>query len=166
MNSIYNVGDTIWISSEMDCTNMHNLVTNTVDIFCDAKFSFPLGCVQILDRYDRTFEGGVPKFEFIAKKGKAFNDTSIPRPEFNNQVEFTKTGDKYELLLGLICKTEGYFYISIRSGGAFTKEHCDRANLENLITNIDRDLSIFIDFRYPNEVTERDLRNIFSFEVK
>jgi len=84
MNSIYNIGDTIWITSEMDCTNMHSLVTNTVDIFCDAEFSFPLGCVQILDRYDRTFEGGVPKFEFIAKKGKVFNDTSIPRPEFNN----------------------------------------------------------------------------------
>lgn len=162
---MYDIGDTIWIRSELDCTTLQNNFTNTTDNYCDATFSFPLGCIQILDIKEKSFEGGIPKFEFISREGRVYNDRSIPSPDINNQAEYNKNNNLYQLEFGMVCNTIGMFYIGIKPGGGITKDHCDRAGLDNIILNEDRGQEIYIAFRHPQEVTESDLRNIFCFEV-
>lgn len=161
-----NVGDTIWISSEMDCDSLENLYTNTLDQYCSNKFSFPMNVVQFEpDSANKQGSGAVHDFDFVNIHGRVYNARDIPSPDFVNQVEFELVSKIYKLHFGMVCKTKGIFFIALSPGGAFGKDHCDRAGLDNIILNQERGQEMYIRYRKPHEVTERDLIHRYCFEV-
>jgi hypothetical protein len=161
-----NVGDTIWVTSQMDCEMLENLITNTLDHYCESKFSFPMNVVQFEpDSSNKPGRGAVHDFDFINIHGRVYNARDIPAPDFVNQVEFNLVSKQYKLHFGMVCKIPGIYFIALSPGGAFGKDHCDRAGLDNIILNPERGQEMYIQYRHPHEVTERDLRNRFCFEV-
>ena len=153
----------------MDCNEMLNRITYTEDIFCGQDFSFTLNVTNIqMDNIDSTWTGtdAVSDFDFVNKKGRVYNDSSIPAPQTINQVQFGYKNNYYRLNFGIVCKKSGWFYVRLGFGGSFGKDHCDRSFLDNIILNEERGQDVYITFRSPHEITERDLRNIFCFEVQ
>ena len=166
-NEHLQVGDTIWVNSVMDCNSMGNLLTSTTDSYCNQVFSFPLGVVKFtINDTIKESEGAISAFEFVQIKGTVYNDTNIPSPHIVNQVEFDFQNNKYELLFGVICKYPGSYYLALSNGGAIGNNHCNNAKLTNEILNTDRGQDLFIEFRSPIEVTQRELDHIYCFIVK
>jgi hypothetical protein len=160
------VGDTIWVTSQMNCERLENLITNTLDHYCNNTFSFPMRVVQFEpDSSNKPGRGAVHDFDFINIHGRVYNDRSIPAPDFVNQVEFGLVSKEYKLHFGMVCKIPGVFFIALSPGGAFGKDYCDRAGLDNSIQNEERGQDMYIRYRYPHEVTERDLKDLFCFKV-
>ena len=160
------VGDTIWIESWMDCYTMSNLITNNKEVFCNQDFSFPLGISKLLDSLKPASLGAVDLFTFTSQRGFVFWDSTIPGKEFFMQVKYDKTPLEYVLKIGLVPKTQGLFLMTVRPGGSFNNKHCDRSTLDNLINNENRGQDIYIEYRFPQVLSERDLRNIYCFEVQ
>jgi len=160
------VGDTIWIESMIDCNKMLNLITNTEDVFCGQDFSFNLGISKLIDSIRPTTIGSLNDFNFIKESGNIYWDSTIPGKDYFMQVEFEKKSNSYQLKIGLAPKEKGRYLVTTSPGGSFGKDHCDRSSLDNIIVNEDRGHEIYIEYRSPQELTERDLRNIFCFEVQ
>lgn len=165
-NSIF-VGDTIWFNSSMDCEQMFNQITSSFEQFCGHTFSFTLGLTHFEgNTSEGNFGPALDRFEFITIQGKIYNDRNIPSPDHFNQVQFEQINNFYKLQFGLVCQEKGNYIFSLRPGGASNAKHCDRASLDNIITNEERGQDMYIAFRHPQEVTDHDLRNIYCFEVR
>lgn len=165
-NDSLQVGDTIWVSAEMICDSMFNLLISATESYCEQDFSFPLGVVKItINNENKESEGAISSFEFVQKKGRVYNDPNIPSPHIVNQVEFDFEDNKYELFFGEICKHQGKFYLALSNGGSFGNDKCDNATLINEILNEERGQDLFTEFRSPIEVTQRELDHIYCFIV-
>lgn len=160
------VGDTLWISSVMDCNSMFNYVTSSMDQFCEQTFSNTLYLNQMVDSLQPLTSPAVKEFDYSAIHGRIYNDKNVPSPDRVNQLEFSRVENKYLLQVGLICKTAGTFYISISPGGSFENNQCDRSSLDIHITNSNRSFEIYEAYITPRIMTDYEKKYFYVFEVK
>lgn len=161
-----NVGDTIWILSEMDCNDMYNYVTGQSEIFCDANFSFTMvlqNFVRSETRYNHI--GAVDLFNIVNTSGRIWNSKDIPSPHAVNQVEFGIQGHKYLLEVGVIPLKQGYFTIGLGNGGSIGSKHCDRSSLSNTIIENPSNVQLLSQVLNDRDLSNEDISNIFCFEV-
>jgi hypothetical protein len=162
----YTIGDTIWLNCEMDCLNMNNLITNTIDEFCGKEISSTMFLNQMIDSLKPIAAPALSKFEVVNLIGEVFNDPLVPSADRANQMRFAQVGNFYKIHFGLICKDTGTYILHIHNGGSFGPTHCDRAGFDQVFSNTDRNLDLYLEYIYPNVDSEYGLRNKYVFQVK
>jgi len=138
IEKVFEVGDTIWISTSFDSNIELNNSTFSYDNsnqLCD----FDLNVLHIQSDNQKV-KDGVGFFEFLIEKGEISSPNQYQgNSDVKQMVSFNCSDQFCEFRIGIVCKDSGYFGLKVWGGGFGydTSNDCESSRFDNITFNID-----------------------------
>ncbi|MGI8601000.1 MAG: hypothetical protein ACR2KB_17225 [Chitinophagaceae bacterium] len=165
-NEIYNVGDTILLTSTFPKT-LSDLVNPSLAI--DYSNSTGIGGSYIFYEFDTTqnkVKGAVAKLEFIPLIG-VVNDGDIV-PSEQKSITYKESSSNYQFKLKVVLKSKGIFaiFISDLLSRGINGKNCTNAGFSNTLTNTNNNLNLFQYAMNRPPASQYEIDRIYCFRVQ
>ena len=163
---IYNVGDTIYLTSIFSKT-LNDLVNPSINI--NYSNSAGIGgsyAFYELDTILHQVKGAVSKFEFLPITGIISNGEIVPNEQKN--ILYAELTNTYSFYLKVVVKTKGIyaFFISNLSSNGIRGKNCTNAGFSNTLTNTNKNLNLFQYAMNRPPASQFEIDRIYCFRVQ
>jgi hypothetical protein len=159
---IYNINDTIFLTSTFPKTLLDNLSNQQINY----NNSVPIRGIYTfyeMDSVQHALLDGVAKFDFFSANGSIIDNTSKDK-----YFLYEKQADNYTLKIGIIAKAKGLFAIQISNlvSNGLNGTICTGADFINILTNPNKHINLFEYAINKPPASQFEIDRIFCFRVQ
>ena len=161
---VYNLGDTIYLTSTFPKNLTNSITSQQVDYNNSLGISGNFNTIS-LDTVKHTINEGLNNFFIFSIKGS--NSPIANSPNLGVNILYIENTSSYEIKLGLKILKKGIFYIGITdlSSQGIKGQDCTNAGFSMTVTNTNKNLNLFqYALGYPADAMLA--KNIYCFRVQ
>jgi hypothetical protein len=163
---IYNIGDTILLSSNFsktltDIINPSLVINYSNSIGIEGSYAF-----YELDTINHQAIGAVSKFDFIPVNGSIKNGVIVPNEQ--KSITYIELTNNYSFVLKVVAKAKGIyaFFISNLISQGIIGKNCTNASFANTLTNTNKNVNLFQYAMNRPPASQFEIDRIYCFRVQ